>query len=114
MIEALITRLVREAPAVDPGTLAELRAALETHATPLARSIWRALELVDEQLVDPGVALPAIAEACATLVAEPADALAIDAARYRIDTLQPVPGERPLVTPDVPVSALSRGPPPRT
>ena len=44
MIEALVTRLVREAPIVDPGTLAELRAALEANATPLARSIWRALE----------------------------------------------------------------------
>jgi hypothetical protein len=110
-IEPLITRLVQHAPEIDSTVLGALRGSLEEVGTPLARSIWRILELVADELVDPGIALPALAEACATLVAAARgelDERAIEAARYQIDTLQPVP-DRPRVTePDVPLTNLKR------
>ncbi|HEU4735093.1 MAG TPA: hypothetical protein VFT22_44685, partial [Kofleriaceae bacterium] len=75
----------------------------------------RVVELVTEQLVAPGIALPPLAMACATLVAGARGALGereLEAARYEIDTLLPLP-DRPvaIAAPDVPVSALrKRGP----
>lgn len=95
MIEALITRLVREAPALDPATVDQLTRELQADGRPLALAISRIVELVAEQLVDPGIALPALAEACATLVSA-RDPGVLEAARYQVDTLTPMP-DPPLV-----------------
>ena len=94
MIEPLITRLVQEAPAIDARVVSDLRDALWSEGSPLALAIARIVELVAEGLVDPGVALPALAEACATLVSS-RDANVLAAAKFQIDTLEPVP--EPLV-----------------
>jgi hypothetical protein len=63
-------------------------------------------------VVDPAIALPALAEACATLVAGiegRVGARELEAARYQIDTLQPVPDKPPRVaTPDVPITQLRK------
>ncbi len=111
-IELLITRLVQRAPALDATTIDELRDALAFVGTPLALAISRIVELVGEQLVDPGVALPALAEACATLVAGirgEADARSLEAARFRVETLTPMPDLPPrIAVPDVPLSDLRR------
>jgi len=108
VIEALITRLVREAPVVDPAVVAELRVELEQNGEPLARSISRVVELVADQLVDPGVALPALAMACATLVDPRLDHAAREAARFEIETLLPMPDKPPRVTFVIPPTALKR------
>ena len=99
MIEVLITELVRSAPELDPARVTALRDALWADGRPLALATGRVLELVAEQLVDPGVALPALAEAIATLVASN-DLKVLEAARYQVDTLVPKP--------DVPLHALKR------
>ena len=90
MIEAAITRLVQEAPALDRALLADLVAALRADARPLALAIANVLELVGTK-IDPGIALPALATACATLCDPRATHREHDAARYEIDTLLPVP-----------------------
>ncbi len=117
-IEPAITRLVQEAPARDPETLRVLQAALADIGSPLALSIARILEYLADDLVDPGVALPALAEACATLVAGVRDGLderSLAAARYRIDTLEPMPDRPPAIAlPDVPATSLIREPRRRT
>ena len=114
-IEALATALVQQAPALDPSTIDALGAALTADGSALALAIARVVELVADDLVDPGVALPALAEACAVLVDPRADARARDAAEYRVETLQPVPDRpAPPAAPDVPADALSRGPRRRT
>lgn len=95
----LITRLVREAPELDARVIEDLRMALWAEGSPLALAIARIVELVGEQLVDPGIALPALAEAIATLTSS-TDPKVLAAARYQIDTLEPVP--------DVPIGALRR------
>jgi len=96
-IETLSTRIVQEAPAIDPKVLQALHSELDYVGSPLALVIWRIYELVDEGLVDKAVALPALAEACA--------------ARYQIDTLTPMPDKPPkLGTPDVPLTSLKRRP----
>ena len=108
MIEASITQLVQSAPALDPQVIETLVDELRANGSPLALSIARVVELVGEGLVDPGIALPALASACATLVHTPA---AHEAARYEIETLLPVPDKAPkLAVPDVPLTSLSRGP----
>ena len=107
MISELATQLVQQAPDLDPRTLAELQDALFADGSPLALAIARIVELVGEQLVDAGIALPAIAEACATLV-ETAEAAPRAAAHYRIDSLQPVPDPPRVVTPDVAIGSLRR------
>ena len=107
-LELLITRLVREAPVIDATVVAELRLALERDGAPLARSISRVVELVAEQLVDAGVALPALAMACATLVDPRLDDAARDAARFEIETLLPMPDKAPRVTFVIPPSTLRR------
>jgi len=101
-IEELITQLVREAPVLDAGVMDELGLALRAVRHPLAHSIARVLELVAEQLVDPGIALPPLAMACATLVDDRSDDRTLDAARYEIETLLPVPD------PIIPASSLRR------
>jgi hypothetical protein len=134
-IERLITQLVREAPAIDPAIAGELVERLRHVGSPLAVSIARVVELVPEglppnreggevddrprraQRVDPGIALPPLAMACATLaggVRGELAASALEAARYEIETLLPVPEPRVrVIQPDVPVGALSRGRRPR-
>lgn len=108
----LSTALVQQAPALDPGTLAQLRDELQAVGSPLALAIARIYELVEMDVVDPAIALPALAEACATLVAGiegRVDARVLEAARYQIDTLQPVPDQPPRATaPDVPLSSLRK------
>ena len=112
-VEALATRLVQEAPTLDPAVLDELRAELQQIGSPLALSIARIYEFVGHGLVDPAIALPALAEACATLVQGIEGKLGereLEAARYQIDTLTPMP-DKPknlLVTPDVPLISLKR------
>jgi hypothetical protein len=113
-LETLAVRLVQEAPALDPDVLAMLRSELEQIGSPLALTINRIYELLGEGLVDPAIALPALAEACATLVAGvkgTVDQRVLDAAQYQIDTLTPMPDRPPRVaTPDVPLTALTRKP----
>jgi len=111
-IEQLITELVQRAPIADAAVVDELTAALQRIGTPLARSIARVTELVAEQLVDPGIALPALAMACATLADGVRGALGereLEAARYEIETLQPTPDPPArVVLPQVPLTALRR------
>jgi hypothetical protein len=108
-IDELVTRLVQEAPALDDGVIHELVIALRVDGSPLAHAIARIVELVGEQLVDAGIALPALAMACASL--PDADPRVRAAAQYEIETLLPVPdGPRMKITlPDVPLASLSRG-----
>ena len=113
-IELLSTALVQQAPALDAATLAQLRDELYAVGSPLALSIARIYELVEIDVVDPAIALPALAEACATLVAGIEGKVGervLEAARYQIDTLQPVPDKPPRVaTPDVPLTSLRKRP----
>ena len=101
-IDLLATQLVQQAPDLDPDTIAALRSGLEQQGSPLALAISRIVELVAEGLVDPAIALPPIAEACAVLVAT-SDAKVLAAMLYQIDTLTPMPDE-----PDVPLSRVRR------
>jgi hypothetical protein len=113
-IESLAIQLVQDAPDLDGDVVAQLRTLLERDGSPLALTISRIVELVHEGLVDPAISLPAIAEACGTLVAGNAgklDARVLEAARYQIDTLTPMP-DRPkppeMRPPDVPIIKLVR------
>jgi len=111
-IEQLITELVQSAPAADLGLVDELVECLHRVGSPLARSIARVVELVAEQLIAPGIALPPLAMACATLadgVRGKLTARELEAARYEIETLMPMPDKPPAIAaPDVPVSALRK------
>ena len=113
-IEPAITRLVQEAPHRDTATIETLHTALWSVGTPLALSIARIVEYVADDLVDPGIALPALAEACATLVAGLSGKVSdtvLEAARYQIDTLEPMPDTpaAPRIgTPDVPLASLRK------
>jgi hypothetical protein len=110
LIDSLATQLVQQAPDLDPDTIAALRRELEQQGSPLALSVSRIVELVADGLVDPAIALPPIAEACAVLVAT-SDARVLAAMQYQIDTLEPVPDRPPAIgAPDVPASALKRRP----
>ena len=117
-IEAAITRLVQEAPALDAALITGLVDELRAVGSPLALSIARVVELVGEGLVDPGIALPALAMACATLADGVRGTLGpreLEAARNEIETLLPVPNAPPKLTePDVLVTSLTRGSRPRT
>lgn len=106
-IDELITRLVREAPVLDADVIEELRDALWQVGSPLALAIARVAELVGEQLVDPAIALPALAEACATLGSS-TDRNVLEAARFQVDTLLPVPDRPTIAAPDVPLAQLRR------
>ncbi|HWU87939.1 MAG TPA: hypothetical protein VN253_11720 [Kofleriaceae bacterium] len=104
-IERCITRLVQEAPAIDGTVVAELIERLRGIGAPLALSIARVVELVAEGRIAPGISLPHLAMSCATLTGGVAGRLpprALEAARYEIETLLPVP--------DVPLAALKRRP----
>ena len=113
-IEPAITRLVQEAPARDGATVTALLEALRDVGSPLALVIARMLEYLADDLVDPGVALPALAEACATLVAGTRgqlDQRVLDAAEYQIATLEPMPDRPPkIATPDVAITQLRKRP----
>ena len=110
MIDSLATQLVQQAPDLDPDTIAALRTELDRIGTPLALSINRIVELIEEHLVDIAIALPPIAEACSVLVTT-SDPRVLDAMKYQIDTLQPVPDQPPsIAAPDVPLSSLKRRP----
>jgi len=123
-IEGCITRLVREAPVVDGAVATELIERLRAVGVPLALSIARIVELIADDLVAPGVALPHLAMACATLADGVAGRLSereLEAARYEVDTLLPSGGPREVYdrrvhvrVPDVPLGALTRGPRRRT
>jgi len=115
--ELLITELVQQAPAIDTRIVDELLDELRGWGSKLSLSIARVVELVAEGLVDPGIALPALAMACGTL----ADGLRgklgereLEAARFEIETLLPVPdngsGHKTpkLAVPDVPLTKLRR------
>jgi hypothetical protein len=109
VIEPLITRLVQEAPVLDGEVIAELTAALRADARPLAVSIARVVELVGQGAIDAGIALPALAMACATLCDGRLTEREHEAARFEIETLLPVPTKAPsLIAPDVPLSSLKR------
>jgi hypothetical protein len=97
-IDDLATQLVQQAPDLDPDTIATLRTELEAQGSPLALSVSRIVELVAEGLVDPAIALPPIAEACAVLVTT-SDAQVLAAMQYQIDTLEPVPDRAPTIDP---------------
>lgn len=97
---ALATRLVQQAPALDHDTVAALRAALAGDGSPLATAIARVLDGVVAGRIDAGIALPELAEACATL--DHADLGAREAARFRVETLLPI------ARIDVPASRLRR------
>ncbi|HUS33346.1 MAG TPA: hypothetical protein VMZ53_32810 [Kofleriaceae bacterium] len=112
VLDTLPTQIVQTAPAIDPKHIAAVRYELEYIGSPLALTISRIYELVGEGLVDPAIALPALAEACATLVAgmrgEVGESV-LEAARYQIDTLTPMPDKPPRVAaPDVPLTSLKR------
>ena len=107
MIEEWITRLVQQAPVIDNAVVEQLRDALWANGSPLALAIGRIVELVAEGLVNPAIALPALAEACATLVAS-SDPKVLAAAQYQIETLQPVPDRPHIAAPDVPLTDLRK------
>lgn len=111
-ITEAITALVQQAPARDPAIVKRLLDALAAEASPLARSIAAVVELVDANTIDPAIALPALAMACATLTDERFGAREHEAARFEIETLLPLPASapkpRPIAAPDVPLVALGR------
>ena len=98
-VEAAITpRSSQQAPALDADVVAELavdalRAIRDDRRRALALAIARIVELVREGRVDPGIALPALAMACAHARGDPrlARRRELEAARYEIETLLPVP-----------------------
>ncbi len=112
-IDRAITTLVQQAPALDAAIaellVTELRQT-RGEGQPLALAIARVVELVIEQLVDPGIALLALAMACSTLTNEHFGRSEFDSARYEIETLLPLPGPpgTRLVIPDVPLTQLRR------
>ena len=107
-------RLVQEAPARDPEVVTELDRLLAEDGRPLARSIAQVLALVGTE-IDPAISLPALAMACGTLCDPRLTERELEAARFEIETLLPLPSKAPVVSaPDVPLSSLSRGPRPRT
>ncbi len=118
-IERRITQLIQIAPESDGEITAALLDDLTAIGSPLARVIADVLALVaaargTPARIDPGVALPALAMAMATLAAGLRGELGdreLEAARYEIDTLLPVP-DRPRVAPapDVPLSSLRKRP----
>lgn len=108
MIEALITRLVQEAPVLDASVVDELVRALRADGRPLAGSIANVVELVGNG-IDPGIALPALAMACTTLCDARLGEREREAARYEIETLLPLPTKPPTIAaPDVPITSVNR------
>ena len=110
--EAAITELVQRAPELDAALIDTLVGELRAIDTPLAVSIARVVELVGERRIDAGIALPPLAMACATLadgLRGAVDDHAVEAARFEIETLLPLPSPAPKpVAPDVPLTSLRR------
>jgi hypothetical protein len=112
-IEDAITKLVQSAPAIDVAIaetlVAELRR-ISGDRESLARSIADVLEHVLAGRIDPGIALPPLAMACSTLLDAKLSRRELEAARYEIDTLLPLPASsKPtLAAPDVPLTQLRR------
>ena len=106
-----ITTLVQRAPALDAEVIADLVGELRELGSPLALSIAQVVELVGAGRIDAGIALPALASACATLADPRLTEREREAARYEIETLLPVPEP---VRIDVPATSLTRGPQRRT
>jgi len=118
-IERRITQLIQIAPESDDVITAALLEDLTAIGSPLAQVIADVLARVTAApgtaaRIDAGVALPALAMACATLAAGLRGELGdreLEAARYEIDTLLPVPVRtRMAPAPDVPLSALRKRP----
>jgi len=110
-IEQRITALVQQAPALDDGVVRALVLELERHGAPLALAIAQVVQLVAANRIDAGIALPALAMACGTLVDPRLTDREREAARFEIETLLPLPSAPPrVVAPDVPLAQLSRGP----
>ncbi len=108
-IQQRITELVQRAPEIDAGAVDDLIEALRGVGSPLALAIARIVELVAEQLVDPGIALPPLAMACATLADGAFGEREREAARYEIETLLPTPAPPTrVILPQVPLAALRR------
>jgi hypothetical protein len=111
-IEQLVTALVRAAPACDPAIVSELLERLDGVGSPLARSIAGVVARVAEHQIDPGIALPPLAMACATLADGVRGTLGdreLEAARYEIETLMPVPAKpRAIAAPDVLLSTVRK------
>jgi hypothetical protein len=106
--EPALTRLVQDAPVLDPAIVADALAALATHGAPLAASIARVLALVAVGAIDPGISLPHLAMACATLDTA-SDPQVLAAAQYEIETLLPVPSRAPRSSaPDVSIESLRK------
>jgi hypothetical protein len=103
IINALITDLVRKAPALDAVELASLVERLRTDGAPLAISIARVVELLGKGEVAAAISLPALASACATLGDPNLTEREREAARFEIETLLPVPR-----APDVPADRLKK------
>ncbi len=118
MIQPLITSLVQRAPTIDRSTVEQLIAELRALDTPLSIAIATVVELVSDGRVDPGIALPALAMACATLDDVLRGALGAreaEAARYEIETLLPVPSAAPTSNRSAPtLIQISRERPPQT
>jgi len=112
MIESLVTRLVQEAPILDPAVVTSLCAELRANGTPLALAIAKVIELVAAGAIDQAISLPALAMACATLCDPRLGNTEHAAARYEIETLLPLPpASKPaplLAAPDVPLISLKR------
>ena len=107
MIVELAIRLVQGAPVLDREVVAELAAALVANGTPLGLSLARVVEGVAAGTIDPGIALPPIAMACATLCDPALGDREREAARFEIETLLPLPERPPRVSaPDVPLASL--------
>jgi hypothetical protein len=118
-IELAITQLVQQAPTLDANVIAALLAdlaAVDPDRQPLARAIATVVERLRDGHGDPGIALPALAMACATLANPQLGERELEAARYEIETLLPVPGAPPAKpqSPDVPLTQLTRGRRPQT
>jgi hypothetical protein len=110
-IEDLATRLVREAPELDSTLVGSLVAELIADGRPLARSLADVVGRTGAGAIDAGIALPAIAMACATLCDPQLGEREREAARYEIETLLPVPeGSKPpvIAAPDVPLTSVRK------
>lgn len=101
---------VRAAEGAAAAQAAHVAAKLSAERTGLACAMERCLELIGEGLVDPGVALPALAMAAHSARATYLPAVA--AARYEIETLLPIPGKATAIKKrlDVPAASLVRRP----
>ena len=100
---------MQRAPELAADTITTLAAELRANGTPLAQSIAKVIELVGDRTVDAGIALPALAMACGTLVDPRLTDREREAARFEIETLLPLPTIPPrVVAPDVPLAQLRR------